>query len=430
MNLGSLQPLIEQLTGHVVNSALDGVLLLGALWCVLRLAGRPNARTRFGVWFIALLGIAALPLISAHSHSVSQRLGAEITLSGVWALALFVAWAAGATALFVRLAHGLWRVHRLKKESDPAPPALINNLGIEFPRGARVLVSDHMEVPAAVGFLRPAVIVPRALLTGLSNEELQAVLLHELAHIERWDDWSNLAQKVFKALLFFHPAVLWIERRLTLEREMACDDVVLERTGGAKAYANCLISFAEKMQRMRTLALVQPLVHRMCQLSRRVAEILNSEKPRSAQLRKPLLAASVALVAGAVIASPHVPRLVAFGATMPELATTETALPSALPITPAAHAIPASYVMPASTAKSTARRRTVKATPARKHVTSYQAVAARQPAIEEQVAIPTLVIFESTSMQTSDGAQVWQLCVWQFSAAHAVAVESITGRKI
>jgi len=65
-------------------------------------------------------------------------------------------------------------------------------------------------------------------------------LLHEFAHLGRWDDWTNLAQKLVRTIFFFHPAVWWIEKRLSLEREMACDDVVLAETQNPRAYAECL----------------------------------------------------------------------------------------------------------------------------------------------------------------------------------------------
>ena len=80
----------------------------------------------------------------------------------------------------------------------------------------------------------------------LSAVELNAILLHELAHLRRWDDWTNLIQKIVGAVLFFHPAVWWIEKKLALEREMACDDLVLAKTASPRAYAECLVSLAEK----------------------------------------------------------------------------------------------------------------------------------------------------------------------------------------
>src|SRR5208282_4759507 len=105
------------------------------------------------------------------------------------------------------------------------------------------------------------------LLPQLSAEEIRIILLHEFAHLRRWDDWTNLVQKIVKAIFFFHPAVWWIENRLTIEREMACDDAVVAQTSSPRAYASSLISFAEKLHSARTLALAQFLVSRMRQMS-------------------------------------------------------------------------------------------------------------------------------------------------------------------
>ena len=91
----------------------------------------------------------------------------------------------------------------------------------------------------------------------LSTAELNSILIHELAHLRRWDDWTNLGQQILKALLFFHPAVWWIESKLALEREMACDDAVLAKTANPRGYAQCLISVAEKSFARRGLALAQ-----------------------------------------------------------------------------------------------------------------------------------------------------------------------------
>ena len=100
---------------------------------------------------------------------------------------------------------------------------------------------------------------------GTFDAELNSILIHELAHLERRDDWTNLAQKVLRALLFFHPAVWWVERQLSLEREMACDDVVLSRTANPRAYAECLVTVAERSLMRRGLALAQAAVSKMRQ---------------------------------------------------------------------------------------------------------------------------------------------------------------------
>jgi beta-lactamase regulating signal transducer with metallopeptidase domain len=402
--------ILEMMAGRIVNTVFDGVLLAIAVAVFLRVSGRQNARTRFALWFVTLLGIAVLPFLSLQ-NSLHEAVAARITLPSSWAVALVAVWSIGFAFLAARLGHGLWRVHRLRSgcEELTLPPELLDSLQVS--RGTRVYVSDDVEVPAAIGFFRPGVILPRSLAAELSSEELEVVLLHELAHVQRWDDWSNLAQQVVKTVFFFHPAVLWIERRLSLEREMACDDIVLQRTGGAKAYASCLISFAEKMQQVRALALMQPLVHRMCQLSRRVAEILDADRPRQNVVRKPLVVMNLGLVAASIVGLPHMPQVVAFTQSA-SLDAMAHSVPVEATMPPAATMIPAKYVVPATQLKASAKpaidRKKVHP-PAPKRVMAVKSVP-----VEDRTVAPTLVIFESTS-DFNSGAQIWRLCIWQFS---------------
>ena len=97
----------------------------------------------------------------------------------------------------------------------------------------------------------PQLFSPQGCCHSFQPGRSRSILLHELAHLRRWDDWTNLAQKIVKAVFFFHPAVWWIENHLTLEREMACDDIVLAQTASPRDYASSLISFAEKLQNAR-----------------------------------------------------------------------------------------------------------------------------------------------------------------------------------
>ena len=100
----------------------------------------------------------------------------------------------------------------------------------------------------SLGFLNPAILIPRALLDTLSDSELEHVVLHELGHLRRWDDWTNLAQKLIEAILPIQPAVYWIGHRMSIEREMACDDWVIAATGTAEPYAASLTKVAELSQ--------------------------------------------------------------------------------------------------------------------------------------------------------------------------------------
>jgi beta-lactamase regulating signal transducer with metallopeptidase domain len=97
----------------------------------------------------------------------------------------------------------------------------------------------------AVGFRKPAILLPSALVDGGNEARLEPILRHELAHIVRRDDWSNLLQQVIHAIFFFHPGVWWLSSRLTIDREIACDDHVLIAIGGRKEYALLLAEFAK-----------------------------------------------------------------------------------------------------------------------------------------------------------------------------------------
>jgi len=170
-------------------------------------------------------------------------------------------------------------------------------------RRARVLLSADIAAPVAAGLANPAVLLPARLVEELSGEELRQVLTHELAHIRRWDDWTNLAQKVVEALLFFHPAVIWIGRRLTLEREIACDDWVVGLAGAARPYAACLT-------RLAALNAVAPQLApgaaaRKPQLSIRVEALLAGTGDRRRRCSKAALVAASAALAVAVFAAVH-----------------------------------------------------------------------------------------------------------------------------
>ena len=267
-------------------------------------------------------------------------------------------------------------------------------------------------------------------------EEINVVLLHELAHLRRWDDWTNLAQKIVKAVFFFHPAVWWIESRLTLEREMACDDMVLAQTASPRAYASSLISFAEKLHNVRGLSLAQALVSRMRDMSLRVAHILDEKQPSRTGLWKPVLGLSAAILALVLGATPYAPRLVAFE-TQPKpwqaqhIQAAQQASAAGLQPEAADAAIsrtaarpdpqPSSLVPRPGAIAAVLKPRTavvplqLKATSARKPVVM------RVRATREQLPIQETVFILQTVQYDASGAGVWTLCVWRIEGGGSSA---------
>ncbi len=116
---------------------------------------------------------------------------------------------------------------------------------LRISRPVMVLNSMIVGVPTVIGWLRPVILLPVGLATGLSPERLEAILLHELAHIRRMDYLVNLLQRLVEAVLFYHPAVWFISRRIRIERENCCDDVTLAACGGDRTlYAEALLAVA------------------------------------------------------------------------------------------------------------------------------------------------------------------------------------------
>ena len=112
-------------------------------------------------------------------------------------------------------------------------------------RGVEVCTSSDVDRPSVIGFFSPRILIPEELFDRLTTAEFGQIVLHEVGHLRRGDDWINLLQKLSLVLVPLNPVLMWIERRLCLERELACDDDVLRLTKAPKAYATCLTNLAE-----------------------------------------------------------------------------------------------------------------------------------------------------------------------------------------
>jgi beta-lactamase regulating signal transducer with metallopeptidase domain len=312
-------------TERLLYGAVAGTLLAAVVWALLQLFPRRDSRTSFAVWFSTLLATAILPLLSLHDRASSGGAShAVVTLSAAWAWYVFVGWATIALVGLARVVLATVQLRKLRAEATSVAEhslhADLRSLIEEFQRSRPVdlLVSPRLEVPTAIGFRRPCILLPTWLLESSADEELRYILLHELAHLSRRDDWTNLVQQVLKALLFFLPSVWWIERRLTMDREVACDDAVLAQTGAPRGYAECLARVAERSFLRRQLALAQAAVGRVRQLTQRVAMILDPNRPRTTQLWKPAIPAVMFLAGLCAFPASLAPSLVSFAGDVPK----------------------------------------------------------------------------------------------------------------
>jgi beta-lactamase regulating signal transducer with metallopeptidase domain len=255
-------------------------------------------------------------------------------------------WFAGVVLFSLRSAGGFFLVERLRrKESTPVSWELLNlcrtlQQKMSINRIVRYCESLQLEVPVVVGWIRPVVLLPITALTGLSETQLQAVIAHELAHIQRLDAFVNLFQIAVESLLFYHPAIWWLGKRIREERENCCDDVAVAICGSPLTYAHALARLAESR-----VAPQMAMAANRGPLAARVARLLgvdhSSGARRGANLSAGLLCLSAALLAGSALIGAA--RIVYAQTTpRPEAPASPTlALPPAQPAAPRAPISPA-----------------------------------------------------------------------------------------
>ena len=195
---------------------------------------------------IATAPDSSAPIPSIDLHSTAAR------GSTVPDLLPFISWfwLAGVVLLSTWNVTGYLRVRRLGRTASSAPNHLQMTLQllarrINLARNIAIRLCDHVAAPAVIGVLRPIVLVPASALTELSPDHLEALLLHELAHVKRHDYLVNLLQTAAETLLFYHPAAWWISSQIRRERENCCDDLAARYCGSAKLYARALAAMEE-----------------------------------------------------------------------------------------------------------------------------------------------------------------------------------------
>ncbi len=157
---------------------------------------------------------------------------------------------AGLLFMLLRLSAGTLELFSLRRDGltkvEPRYEAILSALQhkINFNGGVQLFISAKAHVPMVVGFFKPMILMPAATMAQLSVAQLESILLHELAHIQRNDYLVNILQTVVETMLFFNPFVWMISAIIRREREHCCDDLVLDHTGAPLSYASALAALA------------------------------------------------------------------------------------------------------------------------------------------------------------------------------------------
>jgi beta-lactamase regulating signal transducer with metallopeptidase domain len=295
-------PLAEAIAWSLLHLLWQGALVAGILGAALALLSRQSARTRYGVGCGALVTLLILPVttairiyepptaamqttvapidstLSTSLESADQPVAAEMQSeaapTSLWIefeqlllastrrhlSAVLLVWLTGVLLLSLRLLAGLRRANELAtQDRTPATPEWQRVMArlcarMNLRRAITLIESATVEVPTVIGWLRPVILLPVAALTGLSAQQVEMVLAHELAHIRRHDFLVNLLQAVVETLLFYHPAAWWISRQIRIERENCCDDLAVALCGEPLVYARALTQLEQA--RMNTTVAV------------------------------------------------------------------------------------------------------------------------------------------------------------------------------
>lgn len=320
----------------LANAIWQPIVIAGITWLALRLSRTSNATTKHAIWTIALVASVVVPLVSAvpvlrpvqhtvnnftipytgpikttgahllpPSHRSTQSVlptiaRAQFTIPQTLAFWIAGLWIVAALAILVRLAFSFFYLERLKHDALPFPVDRRDVLARweqadKGQRDVRICVTSETSVPIAVGIFDAMILLPAELVDELDANDLDRVLLHELAHVRRSDDWVNLFERITLALLFFSPGIYFIARQMDLEREVACDDWVLEKAAENVPYARCLARIVEMTQwPYRALAAPGVFVTRKS-MSIRIERLL--ARGRDVRVRLAIVPSMIALVA-------------------------------------------------------------------------------------------------------------------------------------
>jgi beta-lactamase regulating signal transducer with metallopeptidase domain len=279
-------PVVEALGWALLHLLWQGALVAGILAAALSLLSRRSANVRYMTACVALALLPALATVTAMRAyqpppaavavapaqvtveaaapaltlpimitptpvEPDSSLATVLSTARAYLPVVVLLWLAGVALLATRLVISWTRVQRMTRDRARTAAAVWNasvtrlSAALGLRRAVRLLESVAVEVPTVIGWLRPVILLPAATLAGLSPEQIEMLLAHELAHIRRHDFFINLMQALVETLMFYHPAVWWISQRVRIERENCCDDLAVRVCGNPVQYARALTRLEE-----------------------------------------------------------------------------------------------------------------------------------------------------------------------------------------
>jgi len=296
VNMPHLTPVLQTLAWTLLHFIWQGCALAAAFWIVMLVLRRSTASSRYLAGCITLAMMALAPI--ATFAWLWQRQQSMIEMWTHWSqfastgaspaadslsLTVVCIWLLGATSCILWLAGGWMQTRRLRRL-----PALVLDLDLQARvdrlasmLGVRCVVRiiDHASIaaPLTIGALKPMILLPASMLSGLTTAQLEAILAHEMAHIRRMDFLINLMQAALEAMLFYHPAVWWVSRQVRIEREYCCDDLAADVCGNPIAYARALA----QLESLRSGSPRLGLSSQGGSLMKRIARLIDTQASRA-----------------------------------------------------------------------------------------------------------------------------------------------------
>jgi beta-lactamase regulating signal transducer with metallopeptidase domain len=253
------------------------------------------------------------PLITLPGPPLVLRIPGPPNIAPLAGSGIVAVWALGALIGLAGLGRSLARVRGLKVRSSPLDGALATELPWLTTTPGREIylrLTYETETPIAVGFRRPVILLPTEMATADGLTSIEPLIMHEYAHLARYDDWSNLAQRVTERLFWFNPLVWIIGRRIALEREVAADEAVVARTKNPKVYASTLWRMAQEMRMPEHVVVAPGAMLTRKQISVRIERLLDETPLGRRYISAAALAISVLALTGVAALAATAPPIV------------------------------------------------------------------------------------------------------------------------